>query len=216
MPTPRRQAGLADEDDAAEEERSIGEGEGAEGGDDRHLPDAETHAAIGPVAHHPGGDDRDADIVAERVGDEGDDGNDAPGQALSDMEEGNPVVPGEGGIGEQRREHAEEEDERAPRHDRRPDIGDMDAVQFLRQEVDGEHNGGEADEGPDIFELALHEAAGLAVGGLFPEGDLRINTAIVTKTRRSRDSCAPMRDRAAWRLRTRAGAVKNRASRRAP
>ena len=171
---------LADEHEPHQQDGAEGEGEGAERDQDRDLGGAQALRMIGAVADHAPGEDRSADIVRERVGDEGAERDIGPGDAFlaMQMQQCDPVVPGECSIGDERREPGMEEGGGRDQRDLLADAGgdDLEGVpeaglfelggdglvgqslglELVPEQVDRPDHGDEADQRPEIVEVFFH------------------------------------------------------------
>ncbi len=65
----------------------------------------EALGAVGAIADHGAGEHRCADIVGQRIGGEGAERDEGPGDMLhAEMQQGDAVIPGECRIGDKRRQ----------------------------------------------------------------------------------------------------------------
>jgi hypothetical protein len=100
--------------------------------------------------------------MAERIGDERDDADEAPAQPAPEVQERDLVVPGEGGVGEGGGENCERPTARRDGLEGVQNFSQGMAAQFLEQQVAGKRDRAEPHEGPYPLPPLFHAPASVA------------------------------------------------------
>ena len=151
--------GSSVEDDAAQQDGAESEGEGAQGHQHGDLGRAQALRRIGPVAHDGAGKHRGADIVRQGIGGERGDGDEQPRDvAHAQMQQRDPVVPGQGRIGDEGRQAGE--GVAVGRHGRQavPDVVEGQAAKLTIEKPAGNDDCQKPDHGPNELTHILHRA----------------------------------------------------------
>ncbi len=157
---PLQQRWIVSEQQAAQKDVAEAESEGAQHDQHGDLRGAQTLRRISAVAHHRAREHARPDIVRQRVGREGAQRNEKPGDmGDAQMQERDPVVPGERRIGEQRRGGGGEIIAPANGLEMGPDLrADRFALELVIEQIERHDDRQKADKRPEILENFLHAA----------------------------------------------------------
>ncbi|MNN09807.1 hypothetical protein D3C81_1227100 [compost metagenome] len=157
------QAGAQHQHAAAGEQGAEAEREGAEEDQQADFLRTEALAAVGAIAHHRAGEHRGADVVGQGVGGERTEGDEAPGNPLAQMGEGDVVVPGQGKVGAQGGAAGQQPVQPGDGPQAAGHLVEGDAVQFAIQQKAGQHHGTQTNQRPQqvaAFHLRFGDVAG--------------------------------------------------------
>ena len=145
-----------EEQEPAERHRAEAEGEGAERDEEPHLAHGEALGRVGPVADHRARQDRGPDVVGDGVGDERRQRDERPADPAAEVQERDPVVPGERRVGERGRGAGQRPPHGRDRPERLAEARERQTAQFPQQKPRRHGHRAEADDRPCDVLNPLH------------------------------------------------------------